>query len=84
MSDFEKELARHRQMHQPHNGASVCECGEWEGPFTMTEGVGSYADHLALAIAPLVADVWDEGVEYDPKYMGAYLRALKMENPYRD
>ena len=44
-------LARHRQEHRPATGDSVCACGEWVGPFTMTTQPGSYAWHLAVALA---------------------------------
>ena len=62
---LQDELARHRQMHRPQAGDSSCECGEWVGPFTITSGPGSYPEHIANALAPLIAqrehEAWDEG-----------------------
>lgn len=51
-----EELVRHRQDHDPRTGASVCACGQWEGPFTLQglSGEGSYAQHLTQALDPIV------------------------------
>ena len=39
---------------------------------------------MDVALREAKADGWDEGVSYDPKYYGPYLRALQAVNPYRD
>lgn len=50
MTDAIEILAQHRQEHRPETGDSVCACGKWVGPFTMTTQPGSYAHHLATVL----------------------------------
>jgi hypothetical protein len=52
-----RELARHRQEHDPRTGGSVCACKEWTGPFTIVDDERSFAEHLLQVI---------EGFSYTP------------------
>jgi hypothetical protein len=45
-----RELARHRQEHDPATGAATCICRGWRGPYTLVADEQSYAEHLLQVI----------------------------------
>ncbi len=91
-------LAEHVSQVGPISGAWHCHCGAVSsngavgtGDLTTRAGrTSEFIDHLAAAIAPLLAEAWDEGLgfgqlHWTTNYAGVYQNGIPLRpapNPY--